>query len=167
MWVISPALAQPQSSQNHWDKLTDTISSNIAPAPQDASPCIFLSPVAGERWGGCSAPPAALCTWLVVQGPGKQDVEGSPVDLAQRGGGCAIKTSNAGEEDKQTAASSVAPAEGKWELWAGAGGAAGLTSGSAGVRAPSHCSAAGLGQGQASVPIPQGTGACRQVEGSP
>lgn len=165
MRVISPALAQPWSSQNHWAKLTDTICSNIAPAPQDASPCVFLSPVAGVSWGGCSAPPAALCTWLVAQGPGKQDVEGSRVDLAQRGGGCAIKTSNAGEEDKQTLASSVAPAEGKWELWPGAGGAAGLTSGSARVRAPSHCSAAGLGQGQATIPIPQGTGTCGQVEG--
>lgn len=39
------------------DKLTDTISANIAPTPQDALPCVFLSAVAGG--GGCSAPPQA------------------------------------------------------------------------------------------------------------
>lgn len=122
--VVAAALARPCGNRNLWDKLADTIGSNIAPSPQDASPRVFLSPVARARWGGCSAPPAAPCTWLAARGPGKQDVEGSRVGLARRGGGCAIKTSHAGEEDKQTPASSAPEGEREPRRWGWRGGGA-------------------------------------------
>lgn len=104
------------------DKLTDTISANIAPAPQDASPCVFLSAAAGARGGGSSAPPqgergtSANRTRRVhgsTPGPGEEeeDVPSKQATLERK-------------INKQ-AASSVAPAEGEREPRAGAGGGAG------------------------------------------
>lgn len=136
------------------DKLTDTISANIAPTPQDALPCVFLSAVAGPRG------------WLLLTSAsgardlGKQDAAGSRLDPAARrgGGGCTIKTSNAGEEDKQTRSFQCGPSLGRVGA-PGPGLALVPAAVLADVRAPggqhpSYCFPPGLGPGPGTRPPP-------------
>lgn len=137
------------------DRLTDTISANIAPVPQDALPCVFLSAVAGR---GRLLPTSASG----ARDLGKQDAAGSRLDPGARrgGGGCTIKTSNAAEEDKQTGSFQCGPGRGR--VGAPGPGLAGVPAAvladvrAAGVSIPRIVSHPGWDPGQAPGPLPAG-----------
>lgn len=136
------------------DKLTDTISANIAPAPQDAlCPVYFylLRPARGRLLRTSASGARDL---------GKQDAAGSRLDPGARrgGGGCTIKTSNAGEEDKQTGSFQCGPSRGRVGA-PGPGLAVVPAAVLADVRAPggqhpSYCFPPGLGPGPGTRPPP-------------
>lgn len=96
------------------------------PTPQDASPCVFLSAVAGARGGGCSVPPQAERRTSANR---TQRVHGSTPGPGEEEEDVPSKQAMLERKINKQAASSAALAEGEWEPRAEAGGGAGSGAG--------------------------------------
>lgn len=139
------------------DKVTDTISANMAPVPQEALPCIFLSAAAGARGGGCSAP---LQAERGTSANRTQRVHGSTPRPSEEEEDVPSKQATPERKINKQAASSVAPAEGEREPrgqgWRRCWWRCRLTSGRPGVSVPLIVPHRGWDGGQAPVPLPRG-----------